>query len=164
MNRICVAWLSAAVLLFLASPAISHEVEPEDAAHPLRVAAYVLHPVGEIVYQVVVRPLHLLVSQPGLQELFGHREDVFEQKIWEPGVCKPLVTPGPVLTPLPQQPEGEAVQPEEAPQGLTEGPEETVEPQGEKAPEGTSQPEIREEIFPTEPPTQPQLDADPGEP
>ncbi|GIW40437.1 MAG: hypothetical protein KatS3mg076_1014 [Candidatus Binatia bacterium] len=42
-------------------------------SHPLRIAAYLLHPVGFALEWLVARPLHALVSQPGLDKVFGHR-------------------------------------------------------------------------------------------
>jgi hypothetical protein len=45
----------------------------ESQSHPLRLAAYAVHPAGYLVKWLVVWPIHCLVSQPGLDEVFGHR-------------------------------------------------------------------------------------------
>ncbi len=42
-------------------------------SHPLRIAAYLLHPVGFTAEWLIFRPLHYLVSRPGLERVFGHR-------------------------------------------------------------------------------------------
>lgn len=158
MKKALIVWLSLAALLVSASPAISHEVEPEDAAHPIRVAAYVLYPVGYVLYQVVVRPLHGIVSQPGIQELFGHKEDVFEQKIWEEGACGPIMPSAtePGLQPL--EPAGEVPLYRNVP----EKPGETVQPPGEVVPQEQRQPKSEEGIAPPEQPSQTQTDTQPG--
>jgi hypothetical protein len=140
--------LSLAALLISASPAISHEVAPEDAAQPVRMIAYVLHPVGYVLYQGVVRPLHGLASLPVMRDLFGHKEDVFEQKIWEPNACGPpanmTMQPAPQL----QETEGQAVPSE----GALEGQGETAPPMAEPIPEEESTPEMQKEIAPVEQP------------
>lgn len=45
---------------------------PEGGAHPLRIIAYVLHPVGYLIDTVLVRPAHWVVSRPSLAPIFGH--------------------------------------------------------------------------------------------
>ena len=57
---------------FPASPALADEYEPLEAGHPLRIIAYILHPVGVVLDLLIVRPAHWLVSQDGLDEFFGH--------------------------------------------------------------------------------------------
>lgn len=66
--------LSLCVVLLLASAqmAPAHELEPEDAGHPLKAVRLVLYPVGYIAYHGVVRPVHWFISLPGARNLFGH--------------------------------------------------------------------------------------------
>jgi hypothetical protein len=45
----------------------------DSQAHPLRIAAYALHPVGFAVEWLLTRPIHALVSQPDLKNVFGHK-------------------------------------------------------------------------------------------
>lgn len=71
-QRAVAALLACAVLALGATPALADEYDPQEAAHPLRVIAYVLHPVGVILDLLIVRPAHWLVSQDGLDEFFGH--------------------------------------------------------------------------------------------
>jgi len=68
---------SSLVLLALiggAVPAAADEHDPHRSGHPLRVIAYVLHPVGVILDTLIFRPAHYLVSQRPLNKLFGHED------------------------------------------------------------------------------------------
>ena len=46
----------------------------DSQSHPLRIAAYLLHPVGYALEWLVFRPFHALVSQEDLEPLTGHTE------------------------------------------------------------------------------------------
>lgn len=56
-------------------PALGAPDEYDDSqSHPLRVAAYLLHPVGFIVEWTIFRPFHYLVSSSEPAEaFFGHK-------------------------------------------------------------------------------------------
>ena len=43
-------------------------------SHPLRVAAYLLYPIGVAMEWAFFRPFHYLVSLPGAAEVFGHHQ------------------------------------------------------------------------------------------
>lgn len=45
----------------------------DSQAHPLRIAAYAIHPVGYALEWLVTRPIHAIVSQPELHRVFGHQ-------------------------------------------------------------------------------------------
>jgi hypothetical protein len=71
-------WISlivAASLLVLSSTASADEYDSSSAGHPLRIAAYILHPVGWALDVLIMRPAHWLVSQKPLDEVFGHETD-----------------------------------------------------------------------------------------
>ncbi len=72
LRRSIAALVACGVLLLAASPALADEYEPLEAGHPLRIIAYILHPVGVVLDLLIVRPAHWLVSQDGLDEFFGH--------------------------------------------------------------------------------------------
>jgi hypothetical protein len=63
-----------ALVLALASPAAADEYDSENAGHPLRLIAYVLHPVGVMFEYVLLRPAHWLVSHEPMKTLFGHED------------------------------------------------------------------------------------------
>jgi peptidoglycan-associated lipoprotein len=58
-----------------ARPGLAAPDEYDDSqSHPLRIAAYLLHPVGFITEWVIFRPFHFLVSaNEPLEAFFGHR-------------------------------------------------------------------------------------------
>lgn len=62
-------------LLLGATPAAADDFNPERAGHPLRIAAYVLHPVGVLLDVLIFRPAHWLGSQPVIAQLVGHDAD-----------------------------------------------------------------------------------------
>jgi len=41
-------------------------------SHPLRIAAYLVHPIGYGLEWAIFRPFHWLVSREGTEEVFGH--------------------------------------------------------------------------------------------
>jgi hypothetical protein len=58
----------------LGGPAWADDYDPLEAGHPLRVYAYVLHPVGWLLDVAIMRPAHWLGHLPGLREIFGHTD------------------------------------------------------------------------------------------
>jgi hypothetical protein len=59
-------------LALLAAPAAADEYDARRAGHPLRVAAYVLHPIGVTLDYLLFRPAHWVGSLPVIRTLFGH--------------------------------------------------------------------------------------------
>ena len=53
------------------APSVLARYEPLRAGHPLRVAAYVLHPVGVILDYAIFRPCYWIGSHEPLRTLFG---------------------------------------------------------------------------------------------
>jgi hypothetical protein len=72
------AVLASSVLL-VSAPALADEYDSEAAGHPLRIAAYVVHPIGVIIETLIFKPAHWLVSFEPLKKFFGH-EDVGDHK------------------------------------------------------------------------------------
>ena len=64
-----------ALAAILALPAAARADEYDDSqAHPLRVAAYLVHPVGVLMEWVIFRPFHMLTSaSPDTEYAFGHK-------------------------------------------------------------------------------------------
>ncbi|NRA02261.1 MAG: hypothetical protein HRU00_06610 [Myxococcales bacterium] len=73
MNRI--AWIVgiAAVVVSLSGPlaASADEYRPEDAGHPVRIAAYVLHPVGWLLDRLIFFPAWWLGQKEPFRTIFG---------------------------------------------------------------------------------------------
>jgi hypothetical protein len=44
----------------------------DSQSHPLRILAYIIHPIGYTAEWLVTRPFHELVAQPDLEPVFGH--------------------------------------------------------------------------------------------
>jgi len=68
--------MAAAVVALLGSARLSYAIGGDDyddsQSHPLRLLAYIVHPVGYTLEWLVTRPFHELVSQPDLEPIFGH--------------------------------------------------------------------------------------------
>ena len=63
-----------AFLLAFAPMATAGDEYDDSQAHPLRVATYIVHPVGVLMEWVVFRPFHMLTSaSPETEYVFGHR-------------------------------------------------------------------------------------------
>ena len=74
MKRAIAVGLLAGVLAFNARPAAAVPDEYDDSqSHPLRIAAYLVHPIGFTAEWLIFRPFHYLVSRPYLEQVFGHR-------------------------------------------------------------------------------------------
>jgi len=75
MKRLVLASLLAMLLATaLARPAAAVPDDyDETQSHPLRIAAYVLSPVGFAAEWLIFRPFHYVVSRPYLEPVFGHR-------------------------------------------------------------------------------------------
>jgi len=74
-------WIAAFVLSLSligaslsATPAAADEYDAADAGHPLRIIAYVLHPVGVVIDYVLLRPAHWIGSREPFSTLFGHED------------------------------------------------------------------------------------------
>ena len=57
-----------------ASPAFADRYDKKRAGHPLRIAAYVLYPVGALIDVLLVRPAHWLISQEPFKSAVGHED------------------------------------------------------------------------------------------
>ncbi len=75
LRRRRASFLSALVLtLALLAPtvAVADEYDDSRSGHPLRVAAYLLHPVGVLLDYAIFRPAHWIGSHEPLRTIFGH--------------------------------------------------------------------------------------------
>ena len=49
----------------------------DSQSHPLRLLAYIIHPIGYTAEWLVTRPFHELVAQPDLEPVFGHEPHAY---------------------------------------------------------------------------------------
>jgi hypothetical protein len=77
LRRSLAALSLLACLAFAAAPATADEYDAHRAGHPLRVVAYVLHPIGVGLDYLLFRPAHWVGSLPVVRTIFGH--DIDEQ-------------------------------------------------------------------------------------
>jgi hypothetical protein len=73
-GRRWVAALSVAVALALASPTAADDYDPANAGHPVRIVAYLLHPVGVAIDYLIMRPAHWIGSFEPMKTLFGQED------------------------------------------------------------------------------------------
>jgi hypothetical protein len=74
MRKFAVAALFALVLACTAGSALAAPDDYDDMqSHPLRIAAYLIYPIGYTAEWLIFRPFHYLVSRPALEPVFGHR-------------------------------------------------------------------------------------------
>ncbi|MBW2242325.1 MAG: hypothetical protein JRH01_10085 [Deltaproteobacteria bacterium] len=65
----------ALALVAAGAPALAHDHDSTRSGHPLRIIAYVLHPVGVILDTLILKPAHWLGSFEPIATLVGHEED-----------------------------------------------------------------------------------------
>jgi len=70
------ALLVVVALLGAPSFAAAEEYNPHEAGHPLRIAAYIVHPVGVALDYLIMRPAWWVGSHEPFRTLFG-REDYY---------------------------------------------------------------------------------------
>ena len=71
--RARIASLALLVTLGMTGAAFAVPDEYDDSqSHPLRVAAYLVHPVGVGLEWLIYRPFHWVVSREGADRVFGH--------------------------------------------------------------------------------------------
>lgn len=68
-----IAALLAAGLL-AGAPAHADEYDPRRAGHPLRIVAYVAHPIGVLLDYAIFRPAHWIGHQEPFRTIFGHTD------------------------------------------------------------------------------------------
>ena len=69
----------------------------DSQAHPLRIVAYAVHPVGYALEWLLTRPIHAIVSQPELHRVFGHQSHRWDFCCGMPPQTTPPPVPAPVV-------------------------------------------------------------------
>ncbi len=76
IGRFLAVTLVAALLWIApAAPASADDYNEDRVGHPVRVLAYLTHPVGVILDYVFYRPFHWVGSKEPFKTLFGHRDE-----------------------------------------------------------------------------------------
>jgi len=70
----CTVFALALIAIASASPSVADDYDKKSSGHPLRIIAYVLHPVGVAIDFLVLRPAHWLGSREPLKTIFGHED------------------------------------------------------------------------------------------
>ena len=70
----CTALALAMIAIASATPSLADDYDKKASGHPLRIIAYVLHPVGVAIDYLVLRPAHWLGSREPLKTIFGHED------------------------------------------------------------------------------------------
>jgi hypothetical protein len=71
-KKLILALVFSACFMMMSTFSFGHSYDRYDDGHPLRLIAYVLHPVGIAVEYAIERPIHHLVSLPYCNVIFGH--------------------------------------------------------------------------------------------
>jgi hypothetical protein len=66
--------LAVAIPLLGAPRARADEYDPQRAGHPVRIIAYILHPVGVAVDYLLLRPAHWVGHHEPFKTIFGHED------------------------------------------------------------------------------------------
>jgi hypothetical protein len=61
-----------ALVALCSATARADTYDPQKAGHPVRIAAYIVHPVGVMLDLLIFRPAHWVGSLPVVDKLFGH--------------------------------------------------------------------------------------------
>lgn len=72
LRRLAVSLVLALSLVSAGAPALADDYDPQNSGHPVRIVAYILHPVGVLLDTLIFRPAHWLGSKDGFRKLFGH--------------------------------------------------------------------------------------------
>jgi len=84
MKRLISALLVVGTLTLGATAALAHEPAIDDqyddsVMHPLRLAAYVVHPIGYAAEWLVGRPFQYIISRDHLRKIFGYHSFTEEE-------------------------------------------------------------------------------------
>ncbi len=74
VRRIALAAVLASAIALGAAPAQADRHDIHRSGHPMRVAAYILYPVGLLIDTIIFRPAHWVVNHEPFKQIFGHTE------------------------------------------------------------------------------------------
>ncbi len=73
-SRVVALALAIALVVASASPAFADRYDKKRAGHPLRIAAYIIYPVGALLDVLIMRPAHWLISQEPFKSAVNHED------------------------------------------------------------------------------------------
>lgn len=73
-RRLAAASVLVTLVAAAAPAARADDYDPDRAGHPLRIVAYVVHPIGVAFEWLVMRPAHWVVNHEPFATIFGHDE------------------------------------------------------------------------------------------
>lgn len=75
LRKIVLSALAVAMLSLTPLAASADEYDEGLSGHPLRIAGYILHPIGVVIDALILRPAHWVGSQEPFSTIFGHETD-----------------------------------------------------------------------------------------
>lgn len=72
MRSVRFVLLVTVIIIALSSIAVADDYDPKRTAHPLRLIAYIVHPVGIAFDYLIFRPAHWVAHHKPLDVVFGH--------------------------------------------------------------------------------------------
>ena len=73
-RRIAATLAAFLLALSIANPSAADEYDSNNAGHPLKMVAYLLHPVGVVIEYLILRPAHWIGSHEPFKTAFGHED------------------------------------------------------------------------------------------
>lgn len=73
-RRVAALVLLVSIGLAAASPAFADRYDKHRAGHPLRIAVYLIYPIGALLDVLIMRPAHWLISQEPFKSAVGHED------------------------------------------------------------------------------------------
>ena len=70
----CAVLALCMIAIASAAPTRADDYDEKSSGHPLRIIAYVLHPVGVAIDYLLLRPAHWLGSREPMKTIFGHED------------------------------------------------------------------------------------------
>jgi hypothetical protein len=96
--------LAFAAALMLPGPARAHDAYSDAESNPLKIASYPVAAAGFVLEWLFARPVHFVVSQPGLQRVFNYEPtynafDMPQPYLGGPSSVRPAEAGGQVIVP-----------------------------------------------------------------
>jgi hypothetical protein len=73
-RKLALALSLAVAMALVATPALADDYDNQRSAHPLRIAAYIVHPIGLLIDTLIFRPAHWIGSHVPFKTIFGHTD------------------------------------------------------------------------------------------